>query len=176
MSTAVVNNPTCTNAELRAWLDYDPRIGIFFATRSRKQVKAGQAVGWTDDKGYIRFFLNKELHLAHRTAWFWVHGVWPSSEIDHDNGLRSDNRIDNLREATSEQNGFSKNTCRSASGFKGVTLYKKRKWQAQIGVNRKNVHIGYFKAPELAAAAYDSEAIRYFGEFAKTNKSLGLLP
>ena len=65
---------------------------------------------------------------------------------------------------------------RNASGYKGVHWYPPTsKWQAQIKISGKRQHLGYFTTPEAAAEVYDAVAVQYFGEFACTNVSLGII-
>lgn len=145
-----------TAEELRAMLDYDPDTGIFTWRIKRPHRCIGSVAG-SLFKGYIRIKISGKGHLAHRLAWLHLYGVWPSIDIDHKNLIRSDNRRENLREATDSQNR--QNTlvhADNASGFKGVTLYpyKTRPARATIMVDYKQKHIGYFKTAEDAAQAY----------------------
>jgi hypothetical protein len=98
----------------------------------------------------------------------WHHGRWPTNHIDPINGIRDDNRIENLREATNAQNGANQGKpSTNTSGYKGVHWDKcNKKWVAQIRVNRKATHLGYFTNIEDAAATYQAAARQYFGEFA----------
>jgi len=89
--------------------------------------------------------------------------------IDHIDGNKLNNRFRNLREATrSENNSNSKRPANNSSGFKGVS-YRKQvgRWTAQITVNNKRSHIGYFNTPEAAHAAYVRAAKQSRGEFAR---------
>jgi hypothetical protein len=116
--------------------------------------------------GYIRVGVGGELFLAHRLAWFYVHGEWPS-EIDHIDRNRANNAISNLRSVTTSQNrqnsGLSR---RSTSGVSGVSWDKRRgKWKAHIGIGYKKFQVRYDTKAEAIAARKAAEA-KYFGEFA----------
>ena len=94
--------------------------------------------------------------------------------VDHRNGNRIDNRRENLRVATQSQNNANqKISARNTSGFKGVSFQKQhQKYRAQIVLNQKQKHLGYFQTAAQAASAYDTAALHYFGEFAKTNAAI----
>jgi len=96
----------------------------------------------------------------------------PGEEVDHIDGNTVDDRIENLRLATHAQNcanqGKPKGTY--SSEYKGVHWNKQnKKWRAQIRVDWKLIHLGYFTDEMDAASAYDEAAMEYFGEFAKLN-------
>ncbi len=88
--------------------------------------------------------------------------------VDHINRNKLDNRRSNLRSATWSQNNANSNKPRNKTGYKGVYPSKKR-WYANIQVNKVPIYIGSFKTPIEAALAYDEAAIKYFGEFASLN-------
>lgn len=92
-------------------------------------------------------------------------------DTDHINGNTLDNRRKNLRICTRAQNNTNTRVRKdNTSGFRGVTWHTyTRKWEAQININGKHTHLGLFKTPEEAALAYDQEAKKHHGEFARLN-------
>ena len=100
-----------------------------------------------------------------------AHGTWPTHFLDHINGVRNDNRLCNLREATQAENVRNRGVqSDSVSQVKGVRWDARwRKWQARITVSRKQKHLGYFNTIEDAAAAYAAGAAKYHGVFARTH-------
>lgn len=91
--------------------------------------------------------------------------------VDHINGNRLDNRRENLRICTAQQNSFNKKLeMRNQTGFKGVCWHSPlNKWRARIKVNQKNIHIGLFESKIEAVKAYNEAAKQYFGEYARLN-------
>lgn len=108
--------------------------------------------------------------MAHRVVWALVHGYWPPEDLDHINGDRGDNRLCNLREATRAENNCNRpKPSANTSGFKGVGWNSQRgRWQAQISLNNKGRHIGFFDDPEEAHAAYCKAAATTHRDFART--------
>lgn len=168
-----------TPEEARTFLAYKPREGIFVYT---KKIRGGRAVGERAGSichnKYRLICINQKRFYEHRLAWFWKYGVFPKGILDHVNGDPGDNRLCNLRLISYSHNsawrkGLNKN---NTSGFRGVIWIKRASlWHASIKVNRETHSLGCYKAPTLAARAYDAAAIKYFGNFAKTNRSMGLL-
>ncbi|PWT82877.1 MAG: Fis family transcriptional regulator [Acidobacteria bacterium] len=157
------------NNELSQWLSYNPNSGEFFWLKtSSSRACAGSRAGTTTKKGYISIKIRGTFFLAHRLAWFFVHGEFPENQIDHKNTIKTDNRISNLRLSTNKQNhcnrGAQKN---STSGIKGVYWFKPQKsWKAQIVVSGKSIHLGYFKTKEQAAEARKAAEAIHHKEFA----------
>ena len=87
--------------------------------------------------------------------WFYHYGVWPTSKIDHRNTVKSDNDIDNLREATNQQNSFNtKSRKNSTSKYKGVYWCKRdKKWISAFMVDGKASSVGRFKDESWAGQA-----------------------
>ena len=110
----------------------------------------------------------------HRVIWEQHNGPIPKGmQIDHINGDRLDNRPENLRICTSQQNHFNQHKVTiHSSQFKGVCWYKPySRWRAQIKIDGAHKNIGYFDTEEDAARASDAKAKELFGEFAKVNFS-----
>lgn len=105
----------------------------------------------------------------HRLVMAAARGV----EVDHLNGIRTDNRKSNLRLCTHAQNLSNTRVIRAVSGQKGVYWSsEKNKWRAAITVNNRQKFLGYFELKETAAKAYDAAAKKYFGVFAATNEEI----
>jgi hypothetical protein len=140
----------------------------YFASRCFNGQYAGTVAGYPNWKGHITIFLGKKAYYAHRIIWKMVTGEDPVDEIDHIDGVKSDNSLKNLRQATGAQNQRNRTKYKSNStGFKGVSLDRaKDKYVAQISVDGKNMHIGYFDSPEKAYAAYCEKARVLHGAFA----------
>jgi hypothetical protein len=96
--------------------------------------------------------------------------------IDHIDGDKLNNQKNNLRLCSYAQNNYNQNLPkRNITGFKGITQHPDTKrWRATIMHNYKIKHLGYFKEKLDAVKAYDKAALELFGDFAKTNKMLGL--
>jgi hypothetical protein len=124
--------------------------------------------GGVSRSGYVEIRLDRRLYRAHRLAWLHVHGAWPVHEIDHINGEKADNRIANLRDATSGQNKANQTRLRAdnTSGHRGVSWSKaNRKWFAKIKHAGRQKLLGYFDSKEAAVEAYELAAASRFGEF-----------
>ena len=129
--------------------------------------------GRIDNLGYIRLELDGVDYRAHRIIWKMVHGFEPPDALDHIDGDKLNNRIENLRGATHSQNQMNKRCHRSnKSGFKGIFAHHAKShqaWQAQIKANRKTYCLGTFRTPELAHAAYCRAAKLLHRDYARTS-------
>lgn len=147
-----------TVERLREVLSYDENSGLFHWKKhpDRPRIKEGKIAGFlrkTD--GYILIRIDYANYYAHRLAWFYVHGEWPPAEIDHRFGNRADNRISELRPATTSTNqqNLRKATARSKTGYLGV-IPSNGKFCARIGLENKSHYLGTFQSAELAHKAY----------------------
>jgi HNH endonuclease/AP2 domain len=156
-----------TAAYLREILHYNPDTEIWTWRVLKGTAQAGDVAGSINKRGYTNIQIVGRLYQAHRLAFLYMTGKWPSDQIDHVNIKPSDNRWSNLREATNSQNQANKHApSTNTSGYKGVSWHRgDKKWQARIGRNR--CHLGYFNTAEVAAAAYEQAAKVLHGEFAR---------
>ncbi|TEA78661.1 HNH endonuclease signature motif containing protein [Allopusillimonas ginsengisoli] len=147
-----------TQERLMTLLHYNPETGIFiwrdFGAGSRK-VK-GKVAG-CNSRGRVLIRVDGHLYKAHRLAWLYVNGEMPKFEIDHINGISSDNRIENLRDVPHHINmhNFRAPTKRNSSGFLGVYFDRdKNKYVASISIDRHVMFLGRYKRAEEAHKAY----------------------
>ena len=149
-------------ARVRELLHYDPETGIFtrrirLAQRHKVGDRADFLVTGGHCAGYRRVSFDSERYLAHRVAWLYVHGHWPVYDIDHINGNKDDNRIENLRDVEDVVNkqNLRKARANNRSGYLGVTTHiPGRQWRASVHLNGKRHHIGLYDSPEKAHQAY----------------------
>lgn len=155
-----------TFAEISKLLKYEPETGkLFWLPRTAAMFKdsafrAGipaRVKAWNDrlagkeafsklNNGYLQSSILGKRYLAHRVVWLMHYGVWPTGHIDHINGVRDENLITNLREASSEENARNHRPHKSnTSGVMGVVWHKRdKRWQASITISGKTVHLGQF--------------------------------
>ena len=159
---------------LRLIADYDPESGkitwrnrgpeTFRCDRRERtrvssrwnKLRAGKCAGHINKAGYVMICLEHKNVFAHKMAWAMHYGFWPNDQIDHINGVKSDNRIQNLRTVTAQENSKNrKKPENNTSGKIGVHFHKpSKKWHARVMDNGKRLHIGAFLSPEEASEAY----------------------
>jgi HNH endonuclease/AP2 domain len=161
-----------TAEEARQLFTYNEETGELHWTRDvRPRAKKGEVAGFIcPADGYRRIGYKGSINLGHRVMWLFHMGRWPHKFLDHIDGNRANNRIENLREASRTDNNRNVAIQRNnTSGYKGVSLMRRDNvWVAQITVNRKNYFLGRFATPEEAHAAYCKAAKELHGEFANT--------
>lgn len=125
----------------------------------------------SDGHGYLVGNIKRTRYQAHRVVFAIANGRWPSGLIDHIDLDKKNNRPENLREATRQQNAWNKGlTKQNTSGFKGVSFHAGTgRWISQVWCEGKNNFLGRYDTPEAAALAYDAKAIELHGEYAKLN-------
>ncbi|WKC55373.1 hypothetical protein [Klebsiella phage P61_1] len=150
----------------------DVHTGKIIRTSHKRSDLIGKEVGSKIKGGYTRVYFKSKGYLRHRIIYYVATGKLPDV-IDHKNGVEAGDGIDNLREANQSRN--SQNRKRRKEGtsiFKGVCVRNQPtgiRYIAQIMVDGKVKHIGSYSDELEAAKAYDQEAIKHFGEFAKLN-------
>lgn len=156
---------------------FDYKDGKLFWNIRKKSIQIGDRVGGIHKHtGYRRLQLDKKTYLEHRIIFLFHHGYLPK-EIDHINRIKTDNRIQNLRECTRNQNHMNLNKQKTNCGkgcsskYKGVSWNKNaKKWSSIIKTNYKSIYLGYFDLEKDAAEAYNRKAIELFGKFAHVNE------
>jgi hypothetical protein len=155
-----------TQDALKRILHYDPDTGVFSWIVSRgRMAKAGNRAGIISDLGYRKIKISGRRHYAGRLAWLYMTGSPPEREIDHINGIRDDDRFENLREATRWQNNANRIFKPNRTGSRGVAKTGKTYW-ARLGTK----YLGSYKTRAEAQAAYETEASVYFGDRARASK------
>ena len=162
------NDCSLTAEEARSFLEYIPSTGAFTRKIRAGRARAGSVPGAKDRLGYVQISLKNKLWMAHRLAWLIVHGQWPPSRIDHINGQRDDNRIDNLRLANASQNMWNRKAQAGTSKYKGVYLNRRtNKWGAGASAHGKHHHAGWFDCEEEANKAAKATRERLHTEFCR---------
>lgn len=147
---------------------FEYRDGVLYSKidRYRTTTKKGDVVGYSCKKGYLRTGLNYKTYKIHRLIFIMFYGYSPK-EIDHINGIKTDNRIENLREVSHCENQWNKSISKkNTTGIKNVT-YENNKWRVRISVNRKMISIGCFEDIELAELVAQEARNKYHGQFAR---------
>lgn len=146
---------TLTITHLKDLFSYDSLTGDLIRIKAfgtRRKLFEGKIAGYTNRRGYRQISIDGIRYQAHRLVWFYHNGTLPSVDIDHINGNRSDNRIENLREAFGSINQINTKLHRhNTSGIRGVSWNKSNnKWTVSIYQNNKRINLGYFDSIEAA--------------------------
>ena len=167
-----VNKQEKSLSNLKEYLDYDPQTGQFTWLKTKGKAAKGRIAGCLDVSGYWLVRFNKKNYRAHRLAWYFIYGKFPS-QIDHINRNKLDNRLENLRESSQQENRFNsslRDDCKSK--YKGVRLPVKtsKLYQSSIRKDGKVYYLGSFECKKEAALAYNIKAEELFGKFAVFNQ------
>jgi hypothetical protein len=141
---------------------------LFYRKRQSQNTQVGDEAGYVDKNGYRKLSIKNKKYQAHRIIFLMHYGYLPDI-LDHIDGNPSNNRIENLREATQQQNCYNKALySRNTSGHRGVAWSKVLgKWQAYVNVNKKRKFLGYFEDLELADLVATEARDLYHGNFAR---------
>lgn len=167
-----------TAEEVRRRFRYVKSTGLFIRKvpvmggfkGSAVQCPVGSVAGSLHKDGYVYIGINRRLYLAHRLAVLWVTGEWPDEEVDHKNGVRSDNRWLNLRQSSVQQNRMNTlGQMRRKGPYPGVYEVNRasgRHYVAQIKVNGEVLYLGSRRSEIAARQLRIAAERRHFGEFA----------
>tara|TARA_R110002020_G_scaffold472357_1_gene700266 strand:- start:6 stop:494 length:489 start_codon:yes stop_codon:yes gene_type:complete len=151
-----------TQARLKELVHYNPNTGVFTRLIPAGGVSAGDIVGSNCGEGYLKIMVDGGRYRAHRLAWLYMTGDWPKYQIDHINGVKNDNRIDNLRDVTNAVN--QRNTSRrinNKSGVPGVVWHSRDHiWSVSITSGTRKM-LGSFTDFFEAVCARKSAELKY---------------
>jgi hypothetical protein len=158
-------NETLTHARLLQVLRYDPDTGLFWWLERAPKRNLSKPAGSTNSgELYVRIGIDGQYYRAHRLAWYYMTGAWPTHEVDHEDRNKKNNKWLNLRPATHKQNA--ENTAvrsHSKSGVKGVHYDSSRGlWQAYINHFGTRRHLGRFATLKAAQAARQEAESKLF--------------
>lgn len=155
MSTALA---TLTISRLSELLVYDESTGVLSWKRTGKGRKIGRVAGSPDRHGYLQTRIDGKAYFNHRLAWAITHGSFPAEVIDHIDGNKLNNALNNLRDVTrrvNQENQRRAPVSNRSTGLLGATLHVKTgKFMAKIQVMRKQIYLGLFETAEGAHEAY----------------------
>lgn len=155
-----------TQERIRYLFTYDPIDGSFVRRkRTANMSKVGEKAGSVNSKGYIVMKVDGKAYKAHRLAWLWWHGEWPKDQIDHINGDKQDNRIDNLRVVSNSENCQNKiKPYKNSKIARGVRYDERpgrvKRYESRLTVNGVRIFLGSFNTVEEAYEAYISAKMR----------------
>ena len=136
--------------------EYCPATGRLLRKVGRGSAKVGESAGADNGFGYIRVNFNGRLRLRSHLVWLMLKGFWPTLTLDHIDGNRQDDRIENLREVSLKENLHNKRKANKNNrlGLRGVRK-SGRLYSTQIGVNGQQIYLGAYSTAERAAAVYE---------------------
>ncbi|MCD8514634.1 MAG: HNH endonuclease [Burkholderiaceae bacterium] len=142
---------------LRELFDYDDEAGVLYWKVSYGKAFKGNRAGYVNASGYMTVGLIGEKFRVHRIVWAVVHGAWPKHVIDHIDGNKLNNRIENLRSVSASVNmqNIRKPTKANTSGYLGVYWSQRRGgWMASLSTAGKQTRWGPYKTAERASEKY----------------------
>jgi len=139
---------------------------LYWKNPTHPKIEKGSKVGFVNNFGYVQVSILGKKYRAHQVVYLMFKGVIPK-EIDHINRVREDNRIENLREVTRQQNMFNKIARKSKTGIKNVFWHKRlQKYEVGVSINGKRTYFGLYEDLELADLVAQEVRNKYHGEYA----------
>jgi len=159
-----------TQEQVKELFDYHPDGYLVWKFKPAFRTSIGDKAGSPNSNGYIQISINSKKYRAHRLILTW-HGIDAGEEVDHIDGNKQNNRIENLRSVTKSQNQWNAKTrIDNKSGIKGVRWHKRDcKWTVSFRVNKKAHHFGYYDDLELAELVAHEARDLYHGTYARNN-------
>lgn len=138
---------------------YDPETGdLSWRDAHTNRVKAGDVIRAKIGNGYYAVQLDCHRMRVHNVVWAMHYGKFPEGVIDHINGIKTDNRISNLRDVTHSQNAYNVGKQKNnTTGVKGVSRNGSG-FKAEISAEKKSHYLGTFSSLDQAAQAYANAA------------------
>lgn len=133
---------------------------------------SGKKISYINNTGYHAVGIGSIRYLVHRINWKIKYGEDPKECIDHIDGNKLNNRIDNLREASKLQNKINQMVTKNNTlGVKGVSYANKHKsYQTAIAIDGKRTYLGSFNTIEEASLVYQAASLKYHGEFSTVDE------
>jgi HNH endonuclease len=146
---------------------FEYKDGELFWKISKKGISKNKKCGYLNNRGYYMVGLNNKDYGVHRIIYFMFNGYFPEF-VDHKDGNKFNNKIENLRPATMRENNLNvKTKISNTSRYKNVCWNKeKQKWHVKIRHDGKNKHFGYYYDIEIAKFIAETMRNKYHGKFA----------
>ena len=162
-------NPLPPQKKLQELFDYKDGQ-LYWKERIKSDIDISKPAGYILKDGYRAIQIKGKKYKAHRLIWKYQHGKDPKEFIDHIDGNRLNNNMENLREATRQQNGFNRGPQKNNKlGIKGVSK-NGNKYIATIFINGKVKYLGVFNTIEEARLVREEAEIKLFKEFSVLNR------
>ena len=163
--------PTTLPSQKKLQELFDYRDGqLYWKEKTHSSIDLSKPAGCIDEQGYRRIRIERKIYKAHRLIWKYHYGKDPKEFIDHIDGNRLNNNMENLREATNQQNGFNRGPQKNNKlGIKGVRK-QRNKYVARIEINGKEKRLGAFNTIEEARLAREEAEKKLFKEFSVFNR------
>lgn len=144
--------------EMKEYIKYNSETGLFYWLKTKsRSIKINDEAGTKHHSGYIYIQFNKKQYAAHRLAWAFHNDKDIINEIDHINGIKSDNRIINLRHVSHRRNSQNQKRHRDGKLF-GATYSKfHKKWMSRIRIGKKTKYLGSYNTELEAHNRYIQE-------------------